>query len=370
MRVAWHGILAREWWAHSRIKINGGRFGFGIVVVSSPQATMPCLQSPVWMSRMPRFGLVITPHTEFERGIRVLGTPLCSHAFVRAQLQAIGETHELLLNRILAIQDLQSAWLLFLFCAATRATLYLRVCHPKHSIQFAHQHNVNVWQRFCSLLGKTLHSTVWEVSSLPFHLGGLGLRSASRTIHAACWGSWADCLNTIRQRHAQTMVQALDSHPETAIHLVGATWGRATLASEGFESPSWHQLLQGLRPQQLAFDEMEPGFSSHGCRTVFPFSNRVAAVHSHSASTLPFSIGSHVRASFFRRPFLFYCPLPLNFSGCFSFADSGFLFHLLRVLAGWPSTRRPWPSPCSVCEGRCSRRSWFLRGERSCSGLP
>ena len=60
------------------------------------------------------------------------------------------------------------------------------------------------------------------------------------------------------------MVQALDSHPETAIHLVGAARSRATLASEGFESPSWHQLLQGLRPQQPAFDEMEPGFFSHG----------------------------------------------------------------------------------------------------------
>ena len=146
-------------------------------------------------------------------------------------------------------------------------TFYLRVCHPEHSVQFAHQHNVNVWQCFCSLLGQPLHSTVWEVSSLPFHLGGLGLRSAFRTIHGACWGSWTDCLNTIRQRHAniaQTMVQALDSPPETAIHLVGAAWSRAMLASEGFESPSWHQFLQGLRPQQPAFDEMEPGFFSHG----------------------------------------------------------------------------------------------------------
>ena len=70
-------------------------------------------------------------------------------------------------------------------------------------------------------------------------------------------GSWADCLSTIWQRHAniaQTMVP-LDSPLETAIHLVGAT-----LASEGFESP----LLQGLRPQQPEFDEMEPGFFSHG----------------------------------------------------------------------------------------------------------
>ena len=29
-------------------------------------------------------------------------------------------------------------------------------------------------------------------------------------------------------------------------------------------SPSWHQLLQGLRPHQLAFDEIEQGESTHG----------------------------------------------------------------------------------------------------------
>ena len=175
---------------------------------------------------------------ESERGIRVQGTPLGSNALVRAQLQAIGESHELLLSRIPAIQDLQSAWLLLLFCAATRA-FSLRVCHPEHSVHFVHQHDIGVWQCFYSLLGQPLPTAVWEVSSLTLRLSGLELWSASRTIHAASWGSWADCLSTIWHANiAQTMARTFDSLPETAIHLVGAARSRATLASEGVESPS------------------------------------------------------------------------------------------------------------------------------------
>ena len=197
----------------------------------------------------------------------MLGTPLGSDAFVRAQLHATGESHQLLLRRIPAIQDLQSAWLFLLFCASTRATYHLRVCLPEHSVQFANQHDVGVWQCFCSLLSQSLNVVTWEVGSLPLHMGGLGLRSVCRTAHAAYWGSWADCLSTIHQRHANitnTMVEALVSPPASAIHLCGAASSRAMLAAVGFESPSWAELQEGLRPQQFTFDEMEPGVSTHG----------------------------------------------------------------------------------------------------------
>ena len=200
---------------------TGARLRFGIVAVSSLQVTMPSSQPFIRMTPDAQIWFGDHGAPASERGIRVLGTPLGSEAFVRAQLQAIGESHELLLSRIPAIQDLQSTWLLLLFCAATRATYFLRVCHPTHSVQFAHQHDVSVWQCLCSLLGQPLNTDVWEVGSLPYHLGGLGLRSVSCTIHAACWGRWADCLSSIRQRHAQiaqTMVGSPrfapgDSHP-------------------------------------------------------------------------------------------------------------------------------------------------------------
>ena len=47
---------------------------------------------------------------------------------------------------------------------------------------------------------------VWEVSSLPFHLGGLGLWSASRTIHAACWGSWAHPRDSAKAKEASKVI--------------------------------------------------------------------------------------------------------------------------------------------------------------------
>ena len=40
-----------------------------------------------------------------------------------------------------------------------------------------------------------------QLSSLPLALGGLGLRSAIRSQHAAYWASWADSLPRIRERH-------------------------------------------------------------------------------------------------------------------------------------------------------------------------
>ena len=90
-----------------------------------------------------------------ERGIRVLGTPLSTAEFVRSQLDATEAAHQLLLQRIPAVQDLKSAWLLLLFCASSRATFYLRVCHPDHTEAFARQHDLHTWQCLSTLLGAT-----------------------------------------------------------------------------------------------------------------------------------------------------------------------------------------------------------------------
>ena len=104
------GILARELCSHSRIRINGGKtqiWNRGGFISPGHDALLAIARqddpdAQIW------FGDHAAP--ESERGIRVLGTTLGSNAFVRAQLQAIGESHELLLSRIPAIQDLQSAW--------------------------------------------------------------------------------------------------------------------------------------------------------------------------------------------------------------------------------------------------------------------
>ena len=332
-----YGILARELWAHSRIRINGGKTQIwnrgGFIPGHDALLAIARQDDPdaqIW------FGDHAAP--ESERGIRVLGTP--SHAFVRAQLQAIGESHELLLSRIPAIQDLQSAWLLLLFCAATCATFYLRVCHPEHSVQFAHQHNVYVWQCFCSLLGQPLHSTVWEVSSLPFHLGGLGLRSASRTIHAACWDSWADCLNTPtlpRPWYKPSIRPRRQLSTWLVQHGAVLCWLQKGLRARLGISSSKDCALNSLR-----LTRWNQVFSlTDGSFSLERLLNSASVQQSCGRGALPLSKHSSVLNRVPCPGFLFPPSLPLllsasplNFSGCFSFADSGFLFHLLRAPAG------------------------------------
>ena len=60
----------------------------------------------------------------------VLGAPLGHAHFITRSLQATTEEHTVLFRRILAVQDLQCAWLLLLFCAATQANNFLWVVQP------------------------------------------------------------------------------------------------------------------------------------------------------------------------------------------------------------------------------------------------
>ena len=66
---------------------------------------------------------------EAEQGMKILGTPLGHQQFVQSFLRATNEAHAVLVNRIPAIPDLQSAWLVLLFCA-TRANYLLCALPP------------------------------------------------------------------------------------------------------------------------------------------------------------------------------------------------------------------------------------------------
>ena len=73
----------------------------------------------------------------------------------------------------------------------------------------------------CSISGTSL--IVPHGKEAVSHMGGVCLRSASRSAHAAYWGSWADCLATIRARHvnvADTMAAVLSDPPASRV-LIG-----------------------------------------------------------------------------------------------------------------------------------------------------
>ena len=75
------------------------------------------------------------PHVQ-EQGIKVLGCPW-SCQFRDYAFEAIARKHQVLLQEIPNVKDVQSAWLLLLHCAAARAIFYLCVVRPDLMVQFA-----------------------------------------------------------------------------------------------------------------------------------------------------------------------------------------------------------------------------------------
>ena len=83
------------------------------------------------------------------------------------------------------VPDLQGAWLVLLHCAAASAHFLLRVVSPDSVEQFAHNHDHQIWECLGQILDVDLNQckTGMKASaSLPLSKGGLGLRSAVRTL--------------------------------------------------------------------------------------------------------------------------------------------------------------------------------------------
>ena len=79
-----------------------------------------------------------------RQGVVVLQELMVHVDFIARELQAKTEVHTVLFRRILAVQDLHRAWLLLMFCAATRADYVLRVVQPAWSERSAAAHDENV----------------------------------------------------------------------------------------------------------------------------------------------------------------------------------------------------------------------------------
>ena len=186
-----------------------------------------------------------------QLGLIVLGTPLGSVEFVQRELAEISVKHQSLLDRIPQVQDLQSAWLLLLFCAVPRPNYFLRMLHPEATRVFAAQHDSSVKRCLEQLIHATIPDTTWPVATLPLALGGLGLRSASRGRQVSFWSSWADVLHMVRLRHpavAETMLEGLNSDDPRHSHIQEAVVARSRLQDMGFRPPEWHALTNGERP--------------------------------------------------------------------------------------------------------------------------
>ena len=115
-----------------------------------------------------------------EQGMKVLGVPLGREEYAIRFLEKKTEHHDTLFDRIPLVPDVQASWLLLSYCAATRANFYLRNVTPEVAHSFAISHDLKVHHCLCKIIGvdpDDVSRGVLQQSTLPFHLGGLGLAS-------------------------------------------------------------------------------------------------------------------------------------------------------------------------------------------------
>ena len=180
----------------------------------------------------------------------MLGVPFGHPEFVKKFLQKKNSEHKVLLDRIPAIQDTQSAWLLLSFCAGARSNSFIRAVSPQFTQEFAQAHDEGVWQCLCRILSLHADCGAQEQSSLPLWEGGIGLRSARQTAPAAHWASWADALKMIRDRHPAVVDIILDAlrRPQESRTIRTVVECAGVLERTGFECPSWEDLAEGRSP--------------------------------------------------------------------------------------------------------------------------
>ena len=258
-----HQSMEREMWDHARIQLHQGKTQLWNRGGTAPQGweTMTAVARVDDPTAVLWKGDPSLPPS--QQGLRILGTPLGHPEYVRNQPRRVSESHRSLLERIPSVQDLQSAWLLLLFCEGTRANYLLRAIPPQQALEFETHHTASVQECLTRILGAEIPPKSWEVANLPLSLGGMGLRSAPRVSPSAYWSSWADCLQTTASRQpvvAEQLTTAL-SNREAGSYLGSAVASRDRLLEAGFPAPGWGDLTADNppRPRRSNLDQVEPG---------------------------------------------------------------------------------------------------------------
>ena len=159
------------------------------------------------------------------------------------------------------------------FCAATRANYWLRTVPPEHTSEYAEQHDQSVLR--CLLQMDGLPSLTHEAASMPLITGGLGVGGCSRIRHAAHWGSWADCLEMVKDRHPQVAEYIIRGMNMAHGLMAVVEESGSRLGEVGLDTPNWEALADGLRPGPEE-QEREPCQVGHGWQK---FASE--AVHEH-----------------------------------------------------------------------------------------
>ena len=151
------------------------------------------------------------------------------------------------------VRDLQSAWLLFLFCAGPRANHLLRLLPPTVVDNYATQHDNDLWTTFSKLVSqpqlqeeRPQSAKARAVAGLPSNFGGLSLRSAKTVSDSAYWAAWADALKVLTAKvpeRAAAFTAALDGEQVLQANcLREANEARSRLLAKGFVAPAWAEV--------------------------------------------------------------------------------------------------------------------------------
>lgn len=212
-----------------------------------------------------------------ERGLVVLGTPLGSEEYVQAHANERMRKEQLLLDRLTDLGDLQCRWVMLSQSAAARANHMIRILPPTHSRSYSDAHDDALWEAFCNAFGAQDYSgdrLGRAVATLPGRMGGLGLRSATRTAPAAYWASWANTLEVLHKRVpdlAEAMLQQLvrDGGPTAPCLREAATCLNTLLLQGALDLPTWAEARAGAKapPPQHARDaaDLDRGWQCHAC---------------------------------------------------------------------------------------------------------
>ena len=241
-------ILRGELWKHARIQIHlgktqiwnqGGEKPPGCdALTTDAQRHDP--NAVVWK------GNRTLPQD--QQGLIVLGTPLGSAEFVQRELAELSVKHQSLLDRIPQVQDLQSAWLLLLFCAIPRPNYFLRVSRGYSGVRCATR------QFRQEVFGTAPHKHPRRHMArghIATGFGWAGFAERFKRPAGVVLVQLGDVLHMVRLRHpaaAETMLEGLNSDDPRHSHIHGAVVARSRLQDMGFRPPEWHALANGERP--------------------------------------------------------------------------------------------------------------------------
>ena len=138
-----------------------------------------------------------------ENGVNILGTPLGTDAYVQAETAKRMHKEQTYLHEITQMDDPQQAWVLLSMSAVPRANHMVRILPPTDSRPYAEAHDDGIWQTFCTIVGCTNladDTTARCVATPPGRLGGLGLRSSTRTAPGAYWASRLSALAVLNDK--------------------------------------------------------------------------------------------------------------------------------------------------------------------------